>query len=75
MDQCSNHGTSGTPFDSVEHGSSDLDLVRASMPNPDSEQLPLAPPQAATPAAITVPGTRAELEVWIRDQLGLEPER
>jgi GGDEF domain-containing protein len=74
MDLRSNYGTSGTPFDSAEQGSSDLDVVRASMPNPDSEQLPLAPPQAGAPAT-TVPGTRAELEVWIRDQLGLESER
>jgi len=44
------------------------------MPNSDSERLPLAPSQTASPAAVPVPGTRAELEVWIREQLRLEAE-
>ena len=42
------------------------------MPNSDSERLPLAPSQTVSPAATPVPGTRAELEVWIREQLRLE---
>ena len=44
------------------------------MPNSDSEQLPLAPSQTASPAAAPVPGTRAELEVWIRENLQLQSE-
>ena len=44
------------------------------MPNSDSERLPLAPQQTVSPAAGPVPGTRAELEVWIREQLRLESE-
>ena len=44
------------------------------MPNSDSERLPLAPSQTVSPAATPVPGTRAELELWIREHLQLQSE-
>ncbi len=50
-------------------------IVWSYMPNSDSERLPLAPSQTASPTAAPVPGTRAELEVWIREQLRLESSR